>query len=313
MAAGAHVKKVLLTGAGGFFGSHIADALARAAVTTLAPRRAELDLLDAAAVERWFDAKQPTHVIHAAGFVGGIGLNKAHPGRMALENLRMGVNVLAAASARKAHVSIVSTICVYPEKAPVPTPETAMYDGFPAPETAPYGLAKRELHSLADALSREQGGSYSYLVPTNLYGPRDHFDEHKSHVVPALIRRALEAKEAKAPEIVVWSDGSPTRDLLYVEDAARAVVASLEPRAHGHTINLGSGRERSIKEIAETIVDLVGYSGKLVWDATKPAGAPRRALDARRARDLLDFTATTELREGLAKTVAWYQEQRAKR
>jgi GDP-L-fucose synthase len=291
-----------LTGASGFFGSHIREALGGA----LCPSRRELDLLDLEKTTRYLAGNAVTHVVHAAGFVGGIGLNQAHPGRMATENLRMGLNVLEAAAAKGGvHVTIISTICVYPESAATPTREDAMYDGYPSPVTAPYGLAKRALHSVADALAKEKRITYAYVVPTNLYGPRDHFDEAKSHVVPALLRRALEATKRKDPEIVVWGDGSATRDLLYASDAARGVAATLE-RGHGLVINLGSGREVSIKELAETICRVVGFEGRLVWDPTKPQGAPRRALDASRAREVLGFRPEIDLEEGLRRTLMWY-------
>jgi GDP-L-fucose synthase len=296
-------RRILLTGASGFFGSHIREALAGEVVC---PGRRELDLLALDATTDYLATQGVTHVVHAAGFVGGIGLNQAHPGRMATENLRMGLNVLEAAATKGGvHVTIVSTICVYPEGAATPTCEDAMYEGYPSPVTAPYGLAKRALHSVADALAKEKRITYAYLVPTNLYGPGDHFDEAKSHVVPALLRRALEATRRGDHEIVVWGDGSATRDLLYAADAARGVAATLD-RGHGLVINLGSGREVSIKELAETICRVVGFRGRLIWDRAKPQGAPRRALDASRAREVLGFRPEIELEEGLQRTLMWY-------
>ncbi len=265
--------------------------------------------MDARATERYLRERKITHVIHAAGFVGGIGLHRAHPGRVASENLAMGHNLLAAASQQRSpcHVVIVSTVCAYPEKAPIPTPEESLYEGYPSADTAAYGLAKRELHSLAQALATEFGLGYTYVIPTNLYGPEDHFDEAKSHVVPALIRRARESQMRGDDELIVWGDGSATRDLLYVEDCARGLVRSLdEPAARGEVINLSSGVEVSIRELAESICRHVGFSGRLRWDSSKPQGAPRRALDPGKARMLLGFLPTVSTEEGLRRTVEWF-------
>jgi GDP-L-fucose synthase len=300
---------IWITGGAGFFGRAIAAQLgSRARVT----RRAEVDLLDLEATCRFVEGGGFDGVVHAAGFVGGIGLNQAHPGRMASENLRMGLNLLEAAARRRGlHVVIVSTVCVYPEAAPIPTPETAMFDGFPSEVTSFYGLAKRMLLTVAEGLRRESGLSYTYLVPTNLYGPGDHFEEEKSHVVPALIQRAVAARDQGAGELVVWGDGSQTRDLLYVEDGARGVEKALDRARSGGVYNLSSGRETSIRELAETICRLVGFAGRLVWDPTKPGGAPRRALDPGKARRELGFAATTGLEDGLRRTISWYADTKS--
>lgn len=298
---------ILVTGGHGFLGKAVVRHLGQR--PHLAPRRSELDLLDAAAVGRYLAAHAIDRVIHAAGFVGGIGLHRAHPGRVAAENLAMGLNVLRAAAglAAPAHVVVVSTVCAYPENAPIPTPETSLYDGYPSADTAAYGLAKRELHSLAAALGAEFGLGFAYVIPTNLYGPEDHFDEAKSHVVPALIRRAFEAKAAGARQLTVWGDGTATRDLLYVDDCARGLLLALDrPAARGEVLNLASGREVSIRELGETICRLVGFEGRLDWDPTKPQGAPRRALDGARARAMLDFEPEIPLDEGLRRTIDWY-------
>ncbi len=301
-------KTVLLTGGRGFLGQHLQSALRPRQV--LAPSSSELDLLDRNAVVQFLDRHAVDEIVHAAGFVGGIGRNKAHPGRMVADNLRMGANLVETASERKIHTLIVSTVCVYPAEAPVPTPETAMYEGYPAADTAFYGIAKRTLHTLAEGLQREFGSSYVYIIPTNLYGPGDYFDEAKSHVVPALLRRTIEAKEAGLSEIVVWGDGTATRDLLYVEDAAAGMVSALDDRAKNQVLNLGSGIETSIRELAETICEVVAYPGNLIFDASKPGGAPRRALDATRASELLDFRPRISLREGLQNTFSWYMQNR---
>jgi len=297
---------VWITGATGFFGRAIAARLGRRAVLT---QRSEVDLLDREATQRFVAGGDFADIIHAAGFVGGIGLNQAHPGRMAADNLRMGLNVLEAASRRRGvHVAIVSTVCVYPESAPVPTPETAMFDGFPAEVTSFYGIAKRTLLTVAEGFRREMGLSFTYLVPTNLYGPGDHFEEEKSHVVPALIRRAMAARDSQADSLVVWGDGTPTRDLLFVDDGAAGVERGLD-RAHtGKVYNLSSGVETSIRQLAETICRLVGFRGRLEFDPSKPGGAPRRALDPGRARRDLGFEPRVGLEEGLARTIEWYRD-----
>jgi GDP-L-fucose synthase len=298
---------ILITGGHGFLGRWIVRQLGD--TPHLAPRSTELDLLDGAAVGRYVERHGVDKIVHAAGFVGGIGLHRAHPGRVAAENLVMGVNVLRAAAARPlgCHVVIVSTVCAYPEAAPIPTPESALYDGYPAADTAAYGLAKRELHSLAAALASEFGLTYSYVIPTNLYGPGDHFEESKSHVVPALIRRAHEARRRGDESLVVWGDGTATRDLLYVEDCARGLLLALErPQARGEVINLSSGEEVSIRTLAETICRRVGFRGRLEWDASKPQGAKRRALDPSKARELLGFRLTVPLDEGLRRSADWY-------
>lgn len=301
-------RSLLLTGSGGFLGSHLRQALSEVA---LFPQSSELDLLDLHAVRSYLTDHDVKTIIHAAGYVGGIGLNKAHPGRMIAENLRMGANVLQAAAERPGtHVCIVSTVCVYPSDAATPTPETAMYDGYPAEDTAFYGIAKRTLHTMAEGMRREFGMTFSYVIPTNLYGPGDHFDEAKSHVVPALIRRVLEAKEGGVKQIIVWGDGSQTRDLLYVEDAVKGIIASLRPEGHNQVFNLGFGREVSVKELATTICSVVGFEGELVWDTTKPGGAPRRALDSTKAREKLGFCPSISLLEGLTATYRWYLENR---
>jgi GDP-L-fucose synthase len=303
------MNDVWVTGGNGFFGRHIVGQLGKRALVT---PRSRVDLLDFPKTLQFIKEGDFDFIVHAAGFVGGIGLNKDHPGRMAADNLRMGLNVLeGAARVGGKHVVVVSTVCVYPENAPIPTPESAIYDGYPSEVTSFYGLAKRELLSLAQGLSREFGLSFTYLIPTNLYGPGDHFEEEKSHVVPALLKRAIESKEASAQEMVVWGDGSQTRDLLFVEDAAKAIELALDKRHNGQVFNLSSGRETSVKELVETICRLVDYEGKLVWDVTKPGGAPRRALDGSKAKVELGFEAKTSLEEGLQKTLDWYQKARA--
>lgn len=297
-------SKVWITGGNGFFGRHIAARLGERALVT---SRTEVDVLDFASTLRFANRGDFDAIIHAAGFVGGIGLNADHPGRMASDNLRMGLNVLeSAAKAGGKHVVVVSTVCVYPEDAPIPTPESSIYAGFPSEVTSFYGLAKRELLSLAEGLRREFGLSFTYVIPTNLYGPGDHFEEEKSHVVPALIKRALEAKERGDEELVVWGDGTATRDLLYVEDAAEGIEQALNRDLNGEVFNLSSGRETSVRELAETICRIVAFEGRLVWDTSKPGGAPRRGLDPSKTREKMGFQAQTTLEQGLRNTLNWY-------
>lgn len=299
---------ILVTGGGGFLGRQVVRRLSGSQV--YAPRSSELNLLGLSALESYLASHSIDTIIHCAGFVGGIGLNKNHPGRMIADNLRMGLNVLeAAAKHSKAHVVIVSTICVYPENAAIPMKESAIFDGAPAEETGFYGTAKRTLLVLAEGLSREYGLSYSYLIPTNLYGPEDYDDEDRSHVVSALLKRILEAKQKDSPEVVVWGDGTATRDLVYVEDAAKAILACMQPKARGQVYNFGSGREVSIRQLAETICEVAGYSGRIIFDPTKPSGAQRRALDSSKIREQLGVVATVDLREGLTRSLEFLQRE----
>lgn len=295
---------ILLTGSSGFFGHHLALAFGPDCLT---PARQELDLLDDEATRSYLERHRPRAVVHAAGFVGGIELNRAHPGRMASENLRMGLNLLEAASrVDGVHVVIISTVCVYPENAPIPTSENEIWSGYPAPETAPYGLAKRELLSLVQALHDEYGLPFSYLIPTNLYGPGDHFEPEKSHVVPALIKRFREAALHGVRVVEAWGDGTATRDLLFVDDAARAVADVVRLGPFPEPINLASGREVPMRELAETIAEAASYRGEIHWDPSKPSGAPRRALDGTRAEALFGFRPQVSLTEGLRRTIDWY-------
>jgi nucleoside-diphosphate-sugar epimerase len=302
-------RRVLVTGARGFLGSYLVDEVKRRGyATVLAPSRAECDFVEARSVAQYFQEMAPTHVIHAAAAVGGIGANVAQAGYFSYANTAMAANVLESCRTQGvAKLLSVGTICVYPAHAPVPTPETAMFDGFPAVDTAPYGIAKRNLWMMGVAYRKQYGLNATFVIPTNLYGPRDHFDDAKSHVVPALIRRALEARASGVPELTVWGDGTATRDLLYVADAARGMVDALEAYDEPDPINLGTGREVTVRELVETIVSACDYTGRIVFDASKPQGAPRRALDSRRARDAFGFVASTTLEVGLRATIDWYR------
>ncbi len=304
-------RRVLVTGGLGFLGHYVAEELARRGyANVLAPRRDECDFTDPGQVASYFGDTKPTHVIHAAAAVGGIGANVAQAGYFSYANTMMAANVLEGCrTSNVGKLVSIGTICVYPADAKVPTPETAMFDGFPAVDTAPYGVAKRNLWMMGVAYRKQYGLNATFLIPTNLYGPRDHFDEAKSHVVPALIRRALDARASGAAELLVWGDGTATRDLLYVADAARGVVEALERYDASEPLNLGTGREVTVRELVQTVVSLTGFQGRVVFDPTKPQGAPRRALDAGRAKQALGFEASTTLESGLRATIEWYREQ----
>ncbi|MCA0361423.1 MAG: NAD-dependent epimerase/dehydratase family protein [Armatimonadetes bacterium] len=297
----------LVTGGNGFLGKNLRDTSPRGEVVF--PRRVEMDLLDEHSVRDWFDVHRPARVIHAAGTVGGIGFHRANPARMISENLRMGLNVLESAAQFGSAVTLISTACAYPVDAPIPTPEGCMTEGDPGEDTRPYGIAKRTLHTLCEALHVEKGMDYTILVPTNMYGAHDHFGEDRSHVVPALIRRAHESKLRGDPELVVWGDGTATRDLLDVRDASEAIWRVGLDAPANDLFNLSSGRETSIRELAETICEVVGFAGSLVFDPSKPAGAPRRCLDGSRLRTRYQLPEARDLRLGLAAAYAWYLTQ----
>lgn len=297
--------RFLILGSGGFVGQHLLSHAGDRDV--VAPRSAEVDLLDLSQTLDFAQSSQPSVILHAAGFVGGIGLNKAHPGRMIMDNLRMGLNAIEAArTVPGCHVIIVSTVCAYPVDAPIPTPETTIDDGKPAFDTLPYGLAKRTLYHAAEALHREEGLNFTYLVPTNMYGPGDHFDEAKSHVVPALIRRAHETKERGETRFDVWGDGTQTRDLLYVEDAARAMWMVADRPATNDLYNISSNHEVSIRDLAEAVCDAVDFPGELTFDASKPGGAPRRGLDGAKISSTFGFDPAVDLKTGIRRTYEWF-------
>lgn len=299
--------QIWVTGGTGFFGRHIAKRIGERAIVTGSK---DVDLLDFGQVEAFLREHPVESIVHAAARVGGIHFHLAHPGQVAADNLRMGLNVLEAASQIDLpHVILISSACVYDDATPIPMPETAIHQGSPGGPTGPYGVAKRTLHVVAKALRRERSLPYTVLVPINLYGPGDHFEEDRSHVVPALLKRSMEAQAGGSPELVVWGDGTATRDFLYVEDAAEAVELAVEMGPSAEEFNLSSGRETSIRELAETICQVVGYEGRLVFDPSKPGGSPRRALDPAKAAEILGFRARTSLEEGIQKTVDWLEKQ----
>ena len=301
------MSRVLVTGGGGFLGSHLVERLRADGGDPFVARRRDYDLTVEEDVERLFADARPDLVFHLAAEVGGIGANRANPGRYWYANLMMGVHVLE--QSRRAGIDklvIVGTICVYPKHAPVPFREDDLWNGYPEETNAAYGTAKRALLVGGQAYREQYGLNTIYLMPTNLYGPRDNFDLETSHVLPALIRKMLEAQERGESEIVLWGDGTPTRELLYVDDCAEALVAAAERYDGPEPVNLGSGEEISIRDLAELVADATGYTGEIVWDTSQPNGYPRRTVDTSRAEQLFGFRAQTPLAEGLERTVAWY-------
>jgi GDP-L-fucose synthase len=305
-------RTVLVTGGAGFLGTHVVRKLqAHGCQAVSVPRSREFDLRDNAAIIRLLEQARPDLVLHLAAVVGGIGANRRHPGQFFYDNAIMGLQLLE--QARRfgvAKVVVLGTVCAYPKFTPVPFCEADLWNGYPEETNAPYGLAKKMLLVQAQAYRQEYGFNAIHLLPVNLYGPGDNFDPESSHVIPALIRKCLEAGEGGQGEVVVWGSGRASREFLYVEDAAEGVVLAAERYDAPEPVNLGSGREISIKELAELIAELTGFQGRLVWDRTKPDGQPRRALETTRAAQAFGFRARTELRHGLQRTIEWYRQRR---
>ena len=299
------MARTLVTGGGGFLGSHLVERLEAAGHDVFVARRRDYDLTRFDDAERLFAEARPELVFHLAAEVGGIGANRANPGRYWYANLMMGAHVLELArlsGTRK--LVIAGTVCAYPKLTPVPFREDDLWNGYPEETNAPYGVAKKSVLVGAQSYRAQYGLDAVFLLPANLYGPRDNFDLDTSHVIPALIRKMLEADG----EVVLWGDGSPTREFLYVDDCAEGLVLAAERYDGGDPVNLGTGVETSIRELAETIAELTGFAGETVWDTSMPNGQPRRSLDASRAKALFGFEARTPLRDGLERTIAWYRE-----
>ncbi len=311
MADGVSGKRILLTGGAGFLGARVHERLAAAgAADIFVPRRAEFDLTDAVEVARLFGAAKPDTVVHLAAEVGGIGANRENPGRYFYANMAMGLHLIEEARRRGTQKFVqVGTVCSYPKFTPVPFREEALWDGYPEETNAPYGVAKKALLVMLQAYRQQYGMGGVYLMPVNLYGPGDNFDLESSHVIPALIRKCEEARASGASTVECWGTGSASREFLYVDDCAEAIVAAAVNYDEAEPINLGAHSEITIKNLTELIARLTGFDGELVWDPTKPDGQPRRCLDTSKAKELLGFEARTSLEEGLEQTIAWYREE----
>ena len=298
---------VTVTGGTGFLGRHLAAELEGHGAKVFALGRAGYDLRRRAEIDRMLADTRPDAVVHLAAVVGGIGANREQPGRFFYENALMGIELLEACRvAGVPKVVVAGTVCAYPKHTPVPFREAALWDGYPEETNAPYGLAKKLLLVQAQAYRDQYGMNAVYLLPVNLYGPGDNFDLHTSHVIPAMVRKFAEARDRGEPQVVLWGDGSPTREFLHVRDAARAFRLALERYDGPEPVNLGSGEEIAIGELAALVATATGYRGEVVWDTSKPNGQPRRRLATDRARALLGFEAAVPLREGIAELVAWY-------
>ncbi len=300
-------KRVWVTGGNGFLGRHVVELLRSADAVVDAPRSADYDLREKAQIYKALDDLRPDLVIHLAAVVGGIGANRKHPGRFFYENAIMGIELIEACRVRGVAKTVVAgTICAYPKFTTVPFREDDLWSGYPEETNAPYGLAKKMLLVQSQAYRQEYGFNSIYLLPVNLYGPHDNFDPESSHVIPALVRKALEAKQSGAKSFTCWGTGSATREFLFVEDCARAILLAAEKYDGSEPVNLGSGMEISIRDLATIIAEEVGFTGRIEWDATKPDGQPRRGLDTQRAAELFGFKATTDFRTGLRRTIQWY-------
>ena len=304
-------KRVVVTGGSGFLGSYVCEKLvARGAAHVMVPRRRDYDLTGLDNIRRLLRDTRPNVVLHLAARVGGIGANREHPAEFFYDNLMMGAPLFHeswAAGVEK--FMALGTICCYPKHTPIPFKEENLWDGYPEETNAPYGLAKKMLLVQSLAYREQYGFNSIFLMPVNLFGPRDNFDPSSSHVIPALIRKCLEAQQRGDDEIIVWGDGSPTREFLYVEDAAEGILLATERYNESEPINLGSSREISIKELVELVAKSTGFKGRIVWDTTKPNGQPRRCLDTNRAERSFGFKASTNFAEGLTRTIDWYRQR----
>jgi len=305
-------KRVCVTGGAGFLGSFVTARLhERGAKEVFIPTIEKYDLVQLDSIRQMLDDSNPDIIIHLAAQVGGIGANREHPAEFFYSNLMMGVQLIHEAWLRGVEKFVaLGTICAYPKFTPIPFKEENLWDGYPEETNAPYGLAKKMLLVQSQAYRQQYGFNSIFIMPVNLYGPRDNFKPESSHVIPALIKKCVEAVESGADFIEVWGDGTPTREFLYVEDAAEGILLATEKYDSPEPINLGSGMEISIKHLVELIAHLTGFKGRIIWDTSKPNGQPRRRLDVTRAEQAFGFIAGTSFEEGLKKTIEWYRGQK---
>ncbi|MDP7005147.1 MAG: NAD-dependent epimerase/dehydratase family protein [Phycisphaerales bacterium] len=302
-------KKIVVTGGRGFLGGFVCKALEQRGAEVVAIGSSDYDLINQEDVARMYQEQQPQLVVHLAAACGGIGANVENPARFLYENAMMGLMLLEEGRQNNLQKFVlISTTCSYPKDAPLPLQEDSIWTGKPVGATGPYGMAKRLLHEACETYGRQYDLPCAVLVPANLYGPEDHFEEEKSHVIPAIIRRYVEAKDAGLESVSNWGTGSPTREFLHVADAAEAIAIAAEKEVDCVPINLGTGIETSISDLTELIASTVGYEGEVVWDTSKPDGQPKRFLDVSRAKELLGFESKISLEDGIKETVEWYRQ-----
>lgn len=303
-------KRLLVTGGGGFLGSHLTTLLDDEGAETTVPRSCDYDLTEQGDTRRLFAEAAPEIVIHLAADVGGIGANRVNPGRYFYGNMAMGLNVIEESRRHGVEKTVqIGTVCAYPKHTPVPFREEDLWNGYPEETNAPYGVAKKALLVMLQGYRQQYGMNGIYLLPANLYGPRDDFDLETSHVIPALIRKFVDAREAGSASVEVWGTGSASREFLYVEDAARAIILATKHYDGPDPINVGTGQEITIRDLVALIAKLTDFKGDVHWDSSKPDGQPRRSLDTSRARELFDFEAKMPLEEGLRQTITWWENQ----